>query len=345
MEMDERKIKILQAIINDYINTAEPVGSRTIAKKHSFGISSATIRNEMADLEEMGYIEHLHTSSGRKPSNKGYRLYVDKLMLKTQLTPEEELVIKAQLLDSALSEVDKIVRQATQLLSELTKLTCVIQAPSFEKGHLKSVQLMSIDNDKVLSVIITDSGVIKNDIIRVKREISNDDLAKITRLLNLRLKNLSIIEINLMVVNNLKKDLEGHEDIFNAIIPALYESLSEDNNEEIYLEGASNIFNYPEFKDIDKAREFISLIYDKSILKTLMKDESDIAISIGDENIASSAKDCSIITSVYKIGGKPLGSIAIIGPTRMPYSKVISLLTKVATEINEAISINLIDDR
>jgi len=345
MEMDERKIKILQAIINDYINTAEPVGSRTIAKRHAFGISSATIRNEMADLEEMGYIEHLHTSSGRKPSNKGYRLYVDKLMLKTELSPEEDLFIKAQLLNSALYEVDKIVRQATQLLSELTKLTCIVQAPSFEKGRLKSIQLMSIDNDKLLSVIITDSGIIKNDIIHVKRRISNEDLAKTTILLNARLKNLSIVEINLMVVNNLKKDLEGHEDIFNAIIPALYESLSEDNNEEIYLEGASNIFNYPEFKDIDKAREFISLIYDKPIIRNLMKDVSDITISIGDENFASSAKDCSIITSVYKIGTKPLGSIAIIGPTRMPYSKVISLLTKVANEINEAISINLIDDR
>ncbi len=346
MEMDERKIRILQAIINDYINTAEPVGSRTIAKKYSLGISSATIRNEMADLEDMGYIEHLHTSSGRKPSNKGYRLYVDKLMHKTELSPEEEFVIKAQLLDSALSEVDKIVRQATQLLSELTNLTCIVQAPSFEKSHIKSVQLMTIDNTKVLSVIITDSGLIKNDIIHVKKQLSNEDLAKITRLLNARLRNLTIVEINLAVINNLKKDLEGHEDIFNAIIPALYESLSvEEKNDEIYLEGASNIFNYPEFKDIDKAREFISLIYDKSIMKTLMKDESDIAISIGDENLISGAKECSIITSVYKIGDKPLGSIAIIGPTRMPYSKVITLLTKVANEINEAISVNIIDDR
>lgn len=343
--MDERKIKILQAIINDYINTAEPVGSRTIAKKYSLGISSATIRNEMADLEEMGYIEHLHASSGRKPSNKGYRLYVDKLMHKTELSPQEELVIKAQLLDSALYEVDKIVRQATQLLSELTKLTCIVQAPSFEKSHIKSIQLMAIDSTKILSVIITDSGLIKNDIINVKKRISNENLTKITNLLNLRLKNLTIVEINLSVINNLKKDLEGYEDIFNAIIPVLYESLSEDNSEEIYLEGASNIFDYPEFKDIDKAREFISLIYDKAILKTLLKDEADISISIGDENLPSIAKDCSVITSVYKFGSRPLGSIAVIGPTRIPYSKVISLLTKVANEMNEAISINIFDDR
>lgn len=345
MEMDERKIRILQAIINDYINTAEPVGSRTIAKKYSLGISSATIRNEMSDLEDMGYIEHLHASSGRKPSNKGYRLYVDKLMHKTELSKEEELVIKAQLINSALSEVDKIVRQASQLLSELTKLTCIVQAPSFEKSHVKSIQLMYIEAGRVLSVIITDSGLIKNDIINVKKNISTEDLAKITLLLNRRLNNLTIEDINLVVINNIKKDLYGHDDIFNAIIPALYDSLSEEDSEEVYMEGASNIFDYPEFKDIDKAREFITLLYDKSMIKSILKDESDMAVSIGDENLITGIKDCSIITSVYKLGNKPLGSIAIIGPTRMQYSKVITLLTKVANEINEAISINIIDDR
>ena len=345
MEMDERKIRILQAIINDYINTAEPVGSRTIAKKYSLGISSATIRNEMADLEEMGYIEHLHTSSGRKPSNKGYRLYVDKLMDKIELSKEEELVIKAQLLNSALFEVDKVVRQATQLLSDLTKLTCIVQAPSFEKSHIKSIQLMAIEPGRVLSVIITDSGLIKNDIINVKKNITTNDLAKMTVLLNRRLNNLTIEEINLVVINNIKKDLEGHDDIFNAIIPALYESLSEQDSDEVYMEGASNIFDYPEFKDIDKAREFISLLYDKATIKSILKDESDMSVSIGDENLLTGTKDCSIITSVYKFGDRPLGSIAIIGPTRMQYSKVITLLTKVANEINEAISINIIDDR
>ena len=256
-----------------------------------------------------------------------------------------ELVIKAQLLNSALFEVDKIVRQATQLLSDLTKLTCIVQAPSFEKSHIKSIQLMAIEPGRVLSVIITDSGLIKNDIINVKKNITANDLAKMTILLNRRLNNLTIEEINLVVINNIKKDLEGHDDIFNAIIPALYESLSTQDSNEVYMEGASNIFDYPEFKDIDKAREFISLLYNKASIQSILKDESDMSVSIGDENLLTGTKDCSIITSVYKFGDRPLGSIAIIGPTRMPYSKVITLLTKVANEINEAISINIIDDR
>jgi heat-inducible transcriptional repressor len=204
---------------------------------------------------------------------------------------------------------------------------------------------MYIEAGRVLSVIITDSGLIKNDIINVKKNISTEDLAKITLLLNRRLNNLTIEDINLVVINNIKKDLYGHDDIFNAIIPALYDSLSEEDSEEVYMEGASNIFDYPEFKDIDKAREFITLLYDKSMIKSILKDESDMAVSIGDENLITGIKDCSIITSVYKLGNKPLGSIAIIGPTRMQYSKVITLLTKVANEINEAISINIIDDR
>lgn len=346
MEMDERKIRILQAIISDYISTAEPVGSRTIAKKYDLGISSATIRNEMADLEDMGYIEQLHSSSGRKPSNKGYRLYVDKLMQKTELSPEEELIIKNQVINAALFEVDKIVRQATQLLSELTKFTCIVKAPSFEKSYIKAIQLVPIDSSNVLSVIITESGLLKNNVIHTTKNISANDLRKITKILDLRLKNLTIEEINLIVINDLKKDLEGHEDIFNAIIPALYESLNNSpSDDDIYLEGASNIFNYPEFKDIDKAREFLLLMDDKENLRSLLRNNSDISISIGEENYLQEAKDCSVITSVYKIGDRPIGSIGVIGPTRMPYSKVIMLLTNVVREINESLTNNFFDDR
>lgn len=345
MEMDERKIRILQAIINDYITTAEPVGSRTIAKKYDLGISSATIRNEMADLEEMGYLEQLHSSSGRKPSDKGYRLYVDKLMRVTELSDEEELIIKNQLINAALFEVDKIVKQATQLLSEMTKLTCVVKAPSAKKSCIKSIQLLNIDNSNILAVIITDTGLIKNTMIRVQKPLSNEALTKLTSILNARLNNLTVEEINLAVINNLKKDLINYEEIFDAIIPALYDSLNSGGPSDIYLEGTTNMFNYPEYNDIEKAREFLFLLNNKETISGLLDTKSGITISIGEENFIEEAKDCSIISGVYSIGGRPLGAIGVIGPTRIPYSKTITLLTKVVKEINDNIGQIFLDDR
>ena len=345
MEMDERKIRILQAIINDYINTAEPVGSRTIAKKYDLGISSATIRNEMADLEEMGYIEQLHCSSGRKPSDKGYRLYVDKLMKIPSLTAEEELIIKNKLLDVALCEVDKVIKQATQLLSELTKLTCVVKAPSANKSYLKSIQLIGVDNSNILAVVITDSGIIKNSLIRIKKPVGIDVLVRLTNILNARLKNLTLEEINLPIINSLKNDLSGYEEIFEAIIPVLNEVLSDSGSKEVYLEGTTNIFNYPEYNNIDKAKEFLSLLYDKEIINDLITTNDTISVSIGEENFIPGAKECSIISAVYSIGGRPLGTIGVIGPTRMPYSKIISLLSKIVNEVDHNIARGYLDDR
>ena len=345
MEMDERKIRILQAIINDYINTAEPVGSRTIAKKYDLGISSATIRNEMADLEEMGYIEQLHCSSGRKPSDKGYRLYVDKLMKIPNLSPEEELIIKNKLLDVALCEVDKVIKQATHLLSELTNLTCIVKAPSANKSCLKSIQLIGIDNSNILAVVVTDSGIIKNSIIRIKRPVGIDVLVRLSNILNARLKNLTLEEINLPIINSLKNDLVGYEEIFDAIIPVLNEVLSGEDSKEVYLEGTTNIFNYPEYNNIDKAKEFLTLLYDKDVINNLINTSDTISVSIGEENFMPGAKECSIISAVYSIGGRPLGTIGVIGPTRMPYSKIISVLSKIVNEIDHNIARGYLDDR
>lgn len=343
--MDERKIKILQAIINDYINTAEPVGSRTIAKKYDLGISSATIRNEMADLEEMGYLEQLHSSSGRKPSNKGYRLYVDKLMHVPNLTPEEQHIIKTQIIDTALFEIDKIIKQTTSLLSELTKLTCIVKTPSVSRSYIKHIQLINIDSNNVLLVIITDNGIIKNNVIRVGKNVSTEALAKLSNILNSRLKGLNCEQINLEVINNLRMDMAGYEDIFNATIPVLYECLNSSDNLEIYTEGTTNIFNYPEYKDIEKAREFLSLLDNKDKIVGLLNNGSNISVKIGSENFIEGAEDCSVISAVYSLNQKPIGEIGVIGPTRIPYSKVISILGNVVRELNYILTHSYFDDR
>mgnify|MGYP001562661861 FL=1 len=341
MEMDERKIKILQAIITDYINNGEPVGSRTIAKKYDLGISSATIRNEMSDLEEMGYIEHIHTSSGRKPSDKGYRLYVDRLMELTKLSSEEEYMIKNHLINVALYEVDKIVKQATQMLSLLTNLTSIVKAPSVQKSCIKYIQLMNLDSISILFVIITDSGIIKNNVIKVSKPIGNATIEKLTNMLNFRLVKLTIEQINLEVINNLKSDLASYEEIFAGIIPALYDSLSGVESSEVYIQGAANIFNYPEYNNITKAREFLVLVDNKESINSLLgtnDNTSKITIKIGGENFVECARECSIITAVYSASGVPLGSIGVIGPTRIPYGKVISVLTGVVKELNDNIA-------
>lgn len=343
MAIDERKIKILQAIINDYITTGEPVGSRTIAKRYDLGVGSATIRNEMADLEEMGFLEQLHTSSGRVPSNKGYRLYVDTLMETKSLTLEEEIQIKDYIINSARFEVDKIVQRACMLLSELTNLTSVIQGPSVKSSYIKSIQLFDIDSHNIVSVIVADNGVIKNHIIRVNNMPSKESISKINEVLNSRLKNLSIEQINLEVINNIKIELEGFDELFNAILPALYETLKESKEADIFVEGTTKIFNYQEYNNIDRAKEILSLINDKDNLINLIEPSSDLTIRIGEENDFPEAKDCSIISAEYCIDGKPIGKIGLIGPKRINYSKVIAIMTQVMKELNGSIKNQLIE--
>lgn len=343
MAIDERKIKILQAIINDYIMTGEPVGSRTIAKKYDLGVGSATIRNEMADLEEMGYLEQPHTSAGRIPSNKGYRLYVDKLMETGRLTREEELKIKEYIINSAMYEVDKIVKQACSLLSELTNLTTVVQTPSVRSSYIKSIQLLAIDSHNLVSVIVADSGVIKNHRIRVNNMPRPETIQMINEVLNMRLRNLTIEEINLEVINNLKLELKGFDELFNGILPALYETLKESNNTEVFVEGTTNIFNYPEYNNIEKAKEILSLISDKDSLIDLIEPSSEITIRIGEENYFPEAKDCSIISAEYSLDGRPIGKIGLIGPKRINYSKVIAIMGQVMKELNKSLRNQIIE--
>ncbi len=339
MNIDDRKIKILQAIINDYIRTGDPVGSRTIAKNYDLGIGSATIRNEMADLEELGYLEQPHASAGRIPSSKGYRLYVDKLMNNQKITVEEDLKIKQYIIDSAMLEVDKIVRQTSALLSELTKLTCVIETPSVKRSFIKSIQLIKVDEYNLISVFLTDTGFIKNHIMKLNNRVPRIEiLMQINQVINNRLVKRSIEEINLEVINNLKRDLSGYEEIFNAILPILYDTLNAADSSEVFMEGTTNIFNYSEYNDIDKAKEMLSLFNDKESLMDLFNPQDNITISIGDENYRQQAKDCSIISGEYSFGDRTIGKIGLIGPRRINYSKVITIMSEVIKELNNILS-------
>ncbi|MNM44700.1 Heat-inducible transcription repressor HrcA [compost metagenome] len=338
MAIDERKIKILQAIISDFINTGEPVGSRTLAKKYELGISSATIRNEMADLEELGYLEQPHTSAGRVPSSKGYRLYVDKLMSYEKLSLDEELMIKKYIIDTALFEVDSILKQVSSLLSELTRLTCVVKAPSVRKSSMKSAQLIPIDIINILCVIVTDSGVVKNRLLKINKPLSIETVTKINNILNDRLVNLSIEEINLEVINRLTHELKGFDEILNGVLALLYETLKSSDSSEVFMEGTTNIFNYSEYNDIDRAKEILQLLYNKDTVNQLISTDHGISIKIGDENFLPQAKDCSIISAEYILGETALGTVGLIGPKRINYSKVISIMAEVMKELNNVLN-------
>lgn len=343
MAIDERKIKVLQAIINDYIMTGEPVGSRTIAKKYDLGVGPATIRNEMADLEELGYLEQPHTSAGRIPSNKGYRLYVDSLMEIDPLTIQEELRIKEYIINSALYEVDKIVKQASTLLSELTNLTCIVQTPSVRKSYIKSIQLLVIDNHNLVLVVVAQSGLIKNHRIRVAETPTQNEIQRINETLGVRLKNLTIEEINLEVINSLKIELTGYDQIFNAMLPALYDTLNESDTAEVLVEGTTNIFNYPEYNDIDKAKQILSLLNNKDSVIELLEQSGEITVKIGEENFFPEARECSVISAEYSLNGSPIGTIGLIGPRRINYSKVIAIMAQVMKELNKSLNTKSIE--
>ncbi|MGL4761292.1 MAG: heat-inducible transcriptional repressor HrcA [Sarcina sp.] len=337
--IEERKLKILQAIISDYIATGEPVGSRTIAKKYDLGISPATIRNEMADLEDMGLLEQPYTSAGRVPSSKGYRLYVDKIMEYERLSKADELKIKKQLVEKHKSEINYLIHEVSTLLSELTNLTCLVNPPSVNKSCINSIQLMKVAEDTILCVIVMDGSIIKNKLVKIKSVVPEMEiLSKVSIVLTETLKNLSIDQINLEVIANVKMYLESYSYIFDAMLPALYEILKGAGSNDIIMEGATNIFNYPEYNDINKAKEMLELLHNKENMTSLMDSSKGITIKIGDENFIPEAKDCSVISASYSIGGRDLGTIALIGPRRINYSKVLSIMEKVMKEFNEALN-------
>ena len=335
MELGDRKKAILSALIRDYILTAEPVGSRTISKRPEINISSATIRNEMSDLEELGYLEQPHTSAGRVPSDKAYRLYVDELMEIKPLSQEDINGIKNILQLTAINELEKVIKRTTRILSQITKYTSAILSPSVQRSTLKSLQLIQATQTDLLVVVVTDTGLIKHVMIKIPRGITPEILVKINNMLNDKLKDRTIEDINLSVISSIQNEMHGYDEIFNAIIPVLYESLKSDYS-DVYLEGATNIFQYPEYNDMDKAKSFLSLIEQKDIMFDVFSENTgNISISIGTENKNDEVKKCSIVKASYKLGDRNLGTIGVIGPTRMDYPKVIATLKCCTDTLNQ----------
>ncbi|NLK35132.1 MAG: heat-inducible transcription repressor HrcA [Gracilibacteraceae bacterium] len=338
MDMGNRKRLILQAIIEDYINHAEPVGSRTISKKYLTGTSPATIRNEMSDLEDMGYIEQPHTSAGRVPSDKGYRLYVDKIMKQNTIDEAQREMIRRKFVDS-LGEIDRLVKHVSKLLSQMTQYTSIVMAPQFRRTSVKQVQFIRIDKAAVLAVIVTDAGILKNIILRLRQDVTQDTLIRISNMLNDKLSGLGIEDIESIDLHDMLNDSMGHGEIIEQVVSELIQTLLYSDTTEVYRDGVSNILNLPEYSDINKARSFLNIMEERELLFKVLNDvRGDVNVSIGSENKLEQFKECSLITATYKVNDKTIGSVGIIGPTRMEYSKAIAIVECMTKNLSEILT-------
>ena len=335
MELDERKTKILQAIIKNYLETGEPVGSRTISKYTDLNLSSATIRNEMADLEELGFIIQPHTSAGRIPSDKGYRFYVDAMMLEHEKEVEQ---LKDVLLEKE-EKLDHMLKQAAKLMAVNTNYATMVTAPRSSRNMLKFLQLSRMDASHILAVIVIEGNVIKNTVIEVAESLNDETMLKLNILLNTHLNGLSVEEINLGLITALKQQAGMYGPIIEEVIDAVAETIKEDEDLEIYTSGANNIFKYPELSDNQKASDLINAFEEKQLLTQLIDDtdsegRNEIKVYIGEESPIQTMKDCSIVTANYEFGDGMRGMIGIIGPKRMDYDKVVGTIKAIKSQLD-----------
>ena len=334
--LDERKMKILHAIIQNYLETGEPVGSRTISKYTDLNLSSATIRNEMSDLEEMGYILQPHTSAGRIPSDRGYRLYVDMLMEEKEQELNE---MQEQMLDKA-DKMDQLLKQAAKVLASSTNYATMVSTPLNSGNKIKFLQLSQVDEEQIIAVIVLGGNVIKNKIIDMEEPVSNENLLKLNMLLNTTLNGMSIEDINLGLIARLKEQAGIHSEVIGHVLDAVADVIQVDDEMQIYTSGATNIFKYPELSDKQSAQEIISAFEEKQqltelVTQTLSKeDNTGIQVYIGDETPVQTMKDCSVVTATYELGEGMKGTIGIIGPKRMDYKKVVNNLETVMTQLD-----------
>lgn len=338
MSLNDRKIQILQAIINDYIETAEPVGSRTIAKKYNLGISSATIRNEMSDLEEMGFILQPHASSGRIPSDMGYRLYVDHLMQKKELGSEEQKYLQS-IISRDISQIDYLMEETAKALSLLTNYTTFISEPVGQRTRIKQIRLLPLDNVSVLLVIATGDNFIKNHVIKMQSVPSDEKLFEIGMCLNRVLQGRALQEIDGAVISKMQMELQDYSELLPPILKAIEITMQAAEKVQVHMSGAKNILAFPEFSDIQKAKSLFQTLEEKDVLVTLLEESksNDLQILIGSENSVQGMKDCSVITATYKMGDNTRGTIGIVGPTRMDYSQVISVLNGMVQNIEKVL--------
>lgn len=331
--MDDRKKKVLQAIIEEYINTAEPVSSNALTKNHGLDYSSATIRNEMADLEKSGFLDKTHTSSGRVPSEKGYRYYVNELLKEDNISIEEIKYISSKL-ETKVNEIEELTKITANTISEITHYTTVSIGPKTETQLIEEIKFVLLGTRMMMAVILTDSGLVKETIIKFDEDINEKQVETMNYMFNNKLKNQPIETIDRPLEEYLYDEMTYSVNVIKPIIEQIKKVLAEEG--KIYLEGTNKSFELPEFNSLQVAKNFINILDTKELVTDMLNSgfAEDINVYIGEENQKEELKDFSIVTFKHKVNGKDLGTIGIIGPKRMDYSKVISVMKYINQKLN-----------
>ena len=338
MVMDDRKRQVLLAIIQDYILTAEPVGSRTISKKYDIGVSPATIRNEMADLEDMGYIEQPYTSAGRIPSDKGYRYYVDFLMERLRLSEEEDAYIH-QFYDRKIAGLEGVIRASGELISKLTSYATITLGPNLGSSTIKLIDVNSVDEERALLVVVTDTGLVEHRLLAVPVYISAEDLKMVSNVLQEKLRGLTLDEVSKTVFDEICHAMKVQKPFLHDIFDFIEQVLQGEESSNVYLDGTLNILKQPEFKNFEKVHSLLTLLQEKEIIKSLVNQPvpAGLTVKIGGENQYKGIHDCSLITATYSFDNQVIGAIGVLGPTRMKYSKAFSIVEGITEALSEVL--------
>jgi heat-inducible transcriptional repressor len=331
-------VLILQVIVDDFIRSAQPIGSRSLSKKEEINFSSATIRNEMADLEDMGFIEKTHTSSGRIPSEKGYRFYVDNLLLPQKVNRSDMAAIKS-IFAERIYELEKIVQKSARILSEMTNYTSIVLGPAVKDNRLKKLQIVPLNTDTAIAIIVTDTGHVENRMFHFPTSIDPSDVEKMVNILNDRLAGVPLTNLNSKIYKEIAMLLRQHISSYDTLLNTIMDTLNMPASEKVFFGGKTNILSQPEFNDVDKIRNLMNMIeHEDGLYHLIRQNPAGINVKIGTENDNSAMENCSLITATYSMGEEKLGSIAVLGPTRMEYSRVISLLQLISTDLSKVLT-------
>ena len=336
-ELDERKQRVLKAVIDDYIESAEPVGSRTLARKYDLGVSPATIRNEMADLEMLGYLEHLHTSSGRVPSSKGYRFYVDGLIPPKPVSDEEKILID-RWYKGRVKRIEEVFQETARIISQVTKNVSLVLAPQMTQAQFRCLQFLPLDDRRVITVLMTDAGFIENKILDMPDGAEFADFQRMAGVINKNLAGHTLHTIEHHSMAEIKDEIQD-EQLYEAALGIIHRALDSSKRERLYLGGTTQMLAQPEFHDVEKVKDTLLMLEEEELMKDILHAHmgDGLGVIIGQENEDSHFKDSSLITATYHLDGELLGTIAVLGPTRMEYAKAMSLLEYMNTNLTDVI--------
>lgn len=331
--LSERQKMILTAIVDDYIRSAEPVGSRSISKRGDVQFSPATIRNEMSDLEELGFLEQPHTSAGRIPSDKGYRYYVDHLLRYGKLSSSEMTVLKSFFVEK-LQEAEQVIQQIASVLSGMTNYTSIVLGPELFNTTLKHLQVVPLNEHSAVAIIVTSSGHVENKMFNIPPGIPVGEIEKFVNILNAKLVNVPLLHLKSKLYTEISDELRRHVVGFEDLVNVFEDVVEDDSEDRIFLSGATNMLTQPEFKDVDKVKSILDLLDETpTLVKLISSVPEGIQVRIGTENSVAAMNNCSLITATYQLNGKNVGTVGILGPTRMEYGKVINLLDHLTKDL------------